>query len=97
MTDSFKKPLFQLGQITATPGAAALLESTETDVIDLLMRHVKGDFGAVDETDARANLHAVAHGGRILSVYPLGPGGERVWIITERDRSTTTLLLPSEY
>jgi hypothetical protein len=93
----FVKPLFQLGQIAATPGALALLESTRTDVLDLLMRHVKGDFGNVSVGDANMNLAAVQHGGRILSSYRLGPVEECLWIITEQDRSATTLLLPSEY
>jgi hypothetical protein len=97
MNTPFVKPLFRLGQITATPGAAALLESTGTDVLDLLMRHVKGDFGDVSADDANANMAAVRHGGRILSSYRLGPVGECLWIITEQDRSATTLLQPSEY
>lgn len=95
MNTLFVKPLFQLGQITATPGAVALLDSTGTDVLDLLMRHAKGDFGDVSTSDANANMAAVQHGGRILSSYRLGTVGECVWIITEQNRSATTLL--SEY
>lgn len=87
--------LFALGQIVATPGALALLEQEGADAISLLTRHVQGDFGEVPEEDERANHRAVRDGLRILSSYSLG--GDAIWIITEADRSSTCLLLPSEY
>lgn len=90
-------PLFRLGQIVATPAALDLLEQTRTDVIDLLVRHIKGDWGDVCFADAHSNDQAVSNGSRILSCHKIGTRQERLWIITEADRSLTTLLLPSEY
>jgi hypothetical protein len=60
-----------------------------------LDRHQRGDFGTVGAEDTQANEDAIVHGSRILSSYLVG--GERLWIITEADRSSTTLLLPEEY
>lgn len=88
--------LFPLGSIVATPGALAALASTATDPLVLLSRHESGDWGDVPAEDAKENEHSLKHGFRIMSSYGLG-AGERVWIITEHDRSLTTLLLPSEY
>lgn len=89
-------PLFQLGQVVATPGALELLDRAETNSFDLLLRHQCGDWGSVPPEDGDANRDAVQHGYRILSSYYLNDT-ERVWIITEADRSVTTLLLPDEY
>lgn len=89
-------PLFLLGEIVATPGALELLERTAVNAYDLLLRHQCGDWGSVPPEDADANRDAVQHGDRILSSYYLNDT-ERVWIITEADRSVTTLLLPNEY
>lgn len=90
-------PLFRLGQIVATPGSLALLEQTRTDVIDLLMRHVKGDWGVVCNADARLNDQAVNERTRIISAYELGDRWDKLWIISDADRQATTLLLPDEY
>jgi len=90
-------PLFRLGQIVGTPGSLALLEQTRTDVVDLLMRHVKGDWGVVCAADARLNDQAVIDGTRVISAYELGNRREKLWIITDADRQATTLLLPDEY
>ena len=89
--------LFKLGQVVATPGAIALLEHHETLLTpnSILFRHVSGDDGDVCEEDKQVNKHAIEHGFRILSSYPVN--GETIWIITEADRSSTTILLPSEY
>lgn len=89
------KPLFSLGQVVATPGALALLEETNTDGFVLMHRHQNGDWGCVPPEDAEANEYALVTGCRILSSYLLGT--DKLWIITEADRSSTTLLLPSEY
>lgn len=94
--ENFKIPLFQLSQITATPGAIDLLEHAHIRPLGLLLRHIHGYWDTVCKEDAKANWLAVEHGGRILSAYRLGEN-ERLWIITEVDRSATTLLLPSEY
>ncbi len=89
-------PLFPLGRLVATPGALDLLRSAGEDLLPaLLERHQSGDWGEVPEEDARENEVSVRHGFRVLSSYRVA--GERLWIITERDRSATTLLLPSEY
>lgn len=90
-------PLFPLGQTVATPGALDAL--AEAGVIPgiLLHRHVHGDWGELDASDKRENEMAVKHADRrFLSAYVL-PTGVKVWIITEWDRSVTTILTPEEY
>ncbi len=96
-------PLFPLGQIVAAPGA---LDASRYpgQFLELLARHVRGDWGRVDPEDAEVNTFAVTEGARILSAYPIDPalpcaglGENCVWIITEADRSVTTILLPEEY
>jgi hypothetical protein len=88
--------LFPTGPIVATPGALRLMERHQVSPISLLTRHVQGDWGIVGPEDAASNNEAIAQGDRILSSYVVH-GGDRVWVITEGDRSVTTLLLPSEY
>jgi hypothetical protein len=90
-------PLFPLGRLVATPGALGLLRSAEGEDLlpTLLERHRSGDWGDVPVEDARENVVSVRHGFRIISSYWVA--GERLWVIIERDRSATTLLLPSEY
>ena len=73
-----------------------LLDRTATNAQDLLQRHQHGDWGNVPPDDAEENIAAVVAGSRILSSYDLN-ASERLWIITEWDRSVTTLLLPEEY
>lgn len=90
-----KRPLFPLGAVVATPGALDLLDRHGVDATQLLARHQSGDFGTVCADDANENMFAIQHGSRILSAYEVGC--ERLWIITEADRSSTTLLLPEEY
>jgi len=85
-----------LGQVVATPGALAALDQADMTPLPLLVRHARGDWGDLDDEDRQANDDAVRNGGRVLSAYHL-PTGEKLWIITEADRSSTTLLLPSEY
>jgi len=89
--------LFPLGQVVATPGAIALLDRAGVNASDLLARHQRGDWGDVCASDAAENTHSVQTGNRLLSAYTLEPGKERMWIISEYDRSVTTLLLPEEY
>lgn len=88
--------LFSLGRVVATPGALSLLAATATDPVKLLGRHAAGDWGEVPAEDAKENEISVREGFRILSSYAVGEN-EKVWIITEADRSSTCLLLPSEY
>ena len=87
---------FSLGQVVATPGALDLLDRTATNALDLLIRHQTGDWGSVPPEDAEENLQSISSGCRILSSYYLNDS-ERLWIITEADRSVTTLLLPDDY
>ena len=86
---------FALGDVVATPAALALLEQHQILPLPLLGRHLAGDWGDVPPDDADANEAALSSGGRLLSSYRVGDA--RVWVITEADRSSTTLLLPSEY
>jgi hypothetical protein len=88
---------FALGEVVATPGALDLLDRTGVNASSLLRQHERGDWGALCADDAAANDRAVIDGDRVLSAYELGSGRERLWIITEHDRSVTTLLLPGEY
>jgi hypothetical protein len=87
---------FRLGQIFITPGALEVLESSEQQPNEFLKRHARCDWGLVDEDDQRENDLSLERGFRILSAYKTSEG-ERIWIITEGDRSATTILLPSEY
>jgi hypothetical protein len=89
---------FSVGRIVLTEGIHELLAEHEDDtsILNLLLtRHQIGDWGNVDAEDAKANDDAVINGARILSSFKLF--GQKIWIITEWDRSITTVLLPSEY
>ena len=88
-----KYPLFELGSTFCTP---AILEKISTEsIIRLLYRHQHGDWGNLEEEDIKTNEETVINGQRILSSYMVGT--TPVWVITEWDRSATTLLLPEEY
>ena len=89
-------PRFSLGQVVATPGALEALTESGDNPASLLARHATGDWGELDEHDRHENELSVEHGFRILSAYTLKTG-TRLWIITEGDRSSTTILLPTEY
>lgn len=95
-----EKQLFPLGMLTATPGALKALGDTDEErsraVSDLISRHAAGEPGELNEHDAAVNLTAIRDGTRILSSYRID-NDTVVWIITEADRSATTLLLPEEY
>ncbi|MDF7824082.1 hypothetical protein P4B35_08665 [Pontiellaceae bacterium B12227] len=90
------KKLFELGMVVMTPGAASLLVACGIDTCDIIERHQSGDWGELYPDDCRVNDDAVRYGSQILSAYKFEEG-QRLWIITEADRSVTTLLLPSEY
>lgn len=90
------QPLFPLGQVLSTPGALEALAEVEQEPLQLLARHVTGDWGQVPDEDKAENDFSVERQLRILSAYVL-PTGVKVWVITEADRSATTFLLPSEY
>ena len=87
---------FSLGNVVATPGAIELLEQNNLPASSFLSRHISGDWGDLDAEDKQANDEAIQYGNRILSSYAL-KNGEKLWIITEADRSSTCLLLPREY
>lgn len=89
------RPLFELGRVVSTPGALNLLGGQNLTPYAYLARHASGDWGAVCAEDAEMNNLALRQGGRILSSYQVKT--TRLWIITEADRSATTLLLPEEY
>lgn len=88
-------PHIPLGQVVATPAVLALLERHNLTLAQFLGRHATCDWGDVPPEDAAANDRAITAGNRVLSAYPVG--NERIWIITEGDRSSTCVLLPSEY
>lgn len=85
---------FQTGQLMATPNALSAISQEE--LVESLARHLKGDWGDVCPEDASANNCALITGDRLLSVYHTDAGA-RFWILTEADRSFTTVLLPEEY
>lgn len=91
-----RKPLFSLGQIVATPGALEALEQAGQTPMEFLVRHVRGDWGDICEEDAEANEQSLKDGSRILSSYRTKLG-EKLWVITEADRSSSCLLKPNEY
>lgn len=92
---------FSMGRIVSTPGALAALEAAGHNASEFLVRHALGDWGDLCDEDKQANDEAVADDLRILSAYRLQGrlqgGSNRIWIITEADRSVTTILLPEEY
>lgn len=91
-----KEPLFALGAIVATPAAMEVIGKAGVAPSAFLDRHVRGDWGDVCADDKVMNHVAVKLGNRILSAYTTSKG-DALWVITESDRATTTLLLPNEY
>lgn len=91
---STAKPKFSLGQLVATPGVLELV--THEEITHALNRHICGDWGDVDEEDHAENELSLIHALRLFSVYH-NANGIKFWIITEHDRSSTTVLLPSDY
>ena len=87
---------FSLGRVVATPGALAALEDARESSLGFLMRHESGDWGEVCDSDRQENEFALDKMLRIFSVYHLRDG-TKIWIITESDRSLTTVLLPEDY
>lgn len=91
-----RQPLFPLGRTVATPAALVALTFNQVSPQMLLHRHRNGDWGDLSEEDKQLNDQAVKDGSRILSAYVLADG-TRVWVLTEGDRSASTILLPEEY
>lgn len=89
-----KRPKFKLGRTVMTRAASVVL--TQADVMEALLRHARGDWGDIDPADEGLNDQALIDGERLLSVYTAADG-TRFWVITEHDRSVTTVLLPGDY
>jgi len=89
-------PKFSLGRTVATPGALEALEASGQSPAEFLSRHVRGDWGEICEEDRRENEFALGRSLRVFSVYRTR-NGTKLWVVTEADRSATTLLLPDEY
>jgi hypothetical protein len=87
------RPKFPLGEIVITAHALATLDTAA--VQQGLSRHARGDWGDLPREDVEQNKFGLEHGERLFSAY--GKGGNRFWIITERDRSVTTVLRPEDY
>jgi hypothetical protein len=85
-----------LGRLVATPGALRAFETTGENPVTFIARHMNLDPGDLSAEDQLANLRAVREGTRVFSAYRLRDG-TRIWIITQADRSVTTILLPEEY
>ncbi len=87
---------FPLGQLVATPGALRALQAAGQHPLEFIARHVAGDWGELCDEDKQANEEALREDLRILSAYTTS-AGEALWVITEADRSATTMLLPEDY
>jgi hypothetical protein len=92
--DLATSPRFNLGQLVATLGVLEVV--THDEIMSALSRHLRGDWGDLDADDKQANDVALNEDSRLLSAYHTADG-TKFWIITEADRSATTVLLPSEY
>jgi hypothetical protein len=91
---SIQSSKFDLGQLVATPNALNVL--SHVDIVAGLSRHIRGDWGELDPHDLLVNKQALLHGGRLFSEYR-STNQVKFWIITECDRSATTVLLPEDY
>lgn len=89
--------IFNIGEIVGTPAAVRALNENYVLHADLLDRHVAGDWGDLSDEDKLANETALVDGDRLLSAYLLPGLNEKVYIVTEADRSHTTIMLASEY
>lgn len=87
---------FPIGQTYITPGAEDALMIAGQTGIEFLRRHMCTDWSELSDDDAQENELSLREGFRILSAYRTS-AGQKLWIITEADRSSTTILLPSEY
>ncbi len=84
------------GVLVIIPGALAALQQTGEGIQPFLTRHLRGDWGDLDTHDWKENEYSLQRGFRLLSAYALNDG-TKIWVITEADRSATTILLPDEY
>ena len=88
--------LFELGSLVITPGAAKAIRNAHQSPLVFYIKHGSGDWGTVDKDDWKLNDDALKDGYRVFSAY-LTKLGEKIWVITEANRSSTCILLPSEY
>jgi hypothetical protein len=86
---------FPLGRVVITRAALWLAQEAKADPLDLVLRHATEDWGDLGHSDKAANKAALKHGGRIFSAYDWH--GQRWYVITEHDRSYTTVMLASDY
>ena len=96
MNDDTETTLLELGVVVATPGASAVLGEAHESADGYLMRHAARDWGEIPPEDWEENEFSIMNELRVLSAYTIRTG-EKIWIITEADRSVTTILLPAEY
>ena len=94
--DNQNKPKFPLGRIVAIPGALKALQDAGQDPLEFIERHHSGDWGELCEQVKRENEFSLQNGYRLLSAYTTKKGC-KIWLITESDRSATSLILPHEY
>ena len=94
MLVNVERARFSLGQVVATPGALDELKQSGQTPSEILSRHQTGDWGQIPDEDRTENELSVKEGFRILSAYELTTG-EKVWVITEADRSATTIFVTS--
>jgi hypothetical protein len=97
MQQTRHQPLFSLGLVVATPGALAALRKAGQTPLEFLIRHVHGDWGELGDDDRKENQLSLERGFRLLSSYHTSVADTKLWVITEADRSVTTILLPEEY
>jgi hypothetical protein len=90
------RTLFPLGRVVATAGALEALSDAKQGASVFLEFHQEGEWGEVSSEDKAANMLALVTGERLLSRYRTAKN-VRLWVITEADRSSTTILLPEEY
>ncbi|MDI5832522.1 hypothetical protein OCF84_21620 (plasmid) [Shewanella xiamenensis] len=95
VSESCGLPLFKVGKVGCTPQVSQLVDGDYRQLCDLVDRHVTGDFGVIPKCDEQENMNALINGDRIISTYLLHE--EKVLVLTEADRSSTILMLLSEY
>lgn len=91
-----KKIRFKIGRLLSTPGALEAMNDAQQSPMDFVSRHIYGDWGEVCAEDQQTNEEALEHNLRLLSAYRTS-NAVKLWVITEADRSATTILLPEEY
>ena len=94
-----KAKAIDIGHLCVTRGVSVRMENPDFSVFvaSSIKRHMTKDWGELGEEDKEANNDALQHGGRLLSAYEPARTGDKIWIITEADRSATTVLFPDEY